>query len=103
MAKLLTGLEVLLFFFLAAFSGTALIFACGRIEGHRGLAWAAIFWILSPMVTTLSMTMHSHLVSRSFVALAFALYLLAVENDRDGRAVDPRWMPWLSCSGICTH
>ena len=99
---LLTGLEELLFFFLAAFSGTALIFACGRTGGRRGLAWAAIFWILSPMVTTLSMTMHSHLVSRSFVALAFALYLLAVENDRNGRAVDPRWMPWLGAGiGLC--
>ncbi len=99
---LLTGLEELLFFFLAALSGTALIFACGRIGGSRGLAWAAIFWILSPMVSTLSMTLHSHLVSRSFVALAFSLYLLAVENDRDGRAVDPRCMPWLGMGiGLC--
>ena len=99
---LLTGLEELLFFFLAASSGVALVFACGRIGGRRSLAWAAIFWLISPMVTTLSMTLHSHLVSRSFVALAFALYLIAVERGGDDRSTDRRWMPWLGAGiGLC--
>lgn len=80
--SILTGLGPWLFFFLAAASGAALIVACDRLtprnEGFHGARWAALFWILSPMVTTLSFTLHSHLVSRSFVALAFALYLHSV-------------------------
>ena len=77
-ASMATGLGKYLFMLLAAVSGATLISVCARLDGTRGFCMAAVCWLMSPMVATLSMTMHSHLVSRSFVALVFAAYVVAM-------------------------
>jgi hypothetical protein len=71
-----SGLDFLVFAALAALSGALLVGSLRHwLEGPwRGLvAW---LWLLSPMVFCLSLTEHSHLVSRSAVAVAWALYLV---------------------------
>lgn len=88
-----SGLEKWLFFLLSALSGVALVAACGRLDGRRGLWMGAVLWLVSPMATTLSFTLHSHLVSRSFVALAYALWIWTVTRE-DGEA------PWWAGAGL---
>lgn len=74
------------FALLAAFSWWALVQAIAQHEGRLGGLLAAA-WLLSPMVVSLSLTEHSHLLSRSLVALGWALYLriLATEGEASPR------------------
>lgn len=60
---------------LVALSGTALVASCRRLDGDRGLWVAATAWLLSPMVWTLSMTEHSQLMSRVWIAFAWAVWI----------------------------
>ncbi len=79
-AALVTGAGFSLYALLTAISGAALVAACGRLDGRRGVVAAALMWLASPMVLALSMTTHAHLSSRSFVALAVAAYLCLVAS-----------------------
>lgn len=95
--SLTTGLGQGLFALAVALSGLALVAACGPLDGRRGLAVAAVAWGISPMVATLSLTQHSHLVSRAFVAFAYAVYLRWLYRNRDGGDLDagaPRAAVW---------
>ena len=74
-AGLRLGLGSWPFALLAACSGWALAQALGEREGRRGALLAGLAWLLSPMVVALSLTEHAHLLSRSLIALAWALYL----------------------------
>ena len=65
------GPGALVYAFLAAAGCLAVCAAAERIAG-RSAGWlAAVIWIVSPMVWTLSVTRHTHLVSRTFIAFAF--------------------------------
>ncbi len=88
-ASLASGLGPLAYGLLAALSGLAMAWAGGLLWGRRGAVAAAGIWILSPMVQTLSLTQHPHLLSRSFVALAYAAYLRLVSGEEEPER------PWL--------
>jgi hypothetical protein len=83
----LTGLGSWLYAFLAAGSGVAVAHAAARLWGARACVVAALLWMLSPMVLTLSLTTHAHLASRAFVALAVACYARVVTSERKGDAL----------------
>lgn len=70
---ILTGLGGMLYALASAVSGVAVAYAAGRWFGPRARVLAAITWIVSPMVSSLSLTGHAHVASRMFVALALAL------------------------------
>jgi 4-amino-4-deoxy-L-arabinose transferase-like glycosyltransferase len=72
--SLATGLDALLYALLAASAGVAVAATAGRLWGRSGALVAAGLWLFSPMALTLSMTTHSHLVSRSFLAIVVWLY-----------------------------
>lgn len=74
-AGLKTGLGHALVALLVALSGVALVASCRRLDGARGLWVATLAWLLAPMVWTLSMTEHSQLVSRVWVAFAWAIWI----------------------------
>jgi hypothetical protein len=69
----------------SALAGLALARACGRLEGPRGFWLAAALWTCSPMIWSLSLTEHAHLVSRSLVAFAYAAYVRWYAGWRAGR------------------
>lgn len=73
-----------LFALLAAVSFWALVQAIALHEGRAGALWAAAAWLLSPMVLALSFTEHAHLLSRSLVALGWALYLRILAGAGEG-------------------
>ena len=74
----------LLYAFAAAATGLLVVASASVVAGNRGALVAAVFWLTSPMAQTLSMTTHSQLVSRLFVASAVLFYLLLVVG-RDTR------------------
>lgn len=79
----LSGLGGLLYALLVALSGVALAAAGKLLAGRSGALVCGALWLLSPMVGVLSMTHHSHLVSRSLLALALPCYLyLALDRGR---------------------
>ncbi len=81
--SLLTGTGALAYSLAAALSGLAVVSAAGHLAGRRGSLAAAAFWLLSPMVLSLSYTTHAQLLSRSFGALAIACYCrLAHRGER---------------------
>lgn len=55
---------------LAAASAWAVAAAAHHLLGPRGAVIALALWLVSPMVWSLSLTMHTHLVSRAGVAFA---------------------------------
>ncbi len=67
----LSGLGGWLYAALAAVSMWAVIEAARVAAGSRGAWIAGALWLVSPMVWSLSLTRHTHLVSRMWVALAF--------------------------------
>ncbi|MDB4959682.1 MAG: hypothetical protein JWO36_7251 [Myxococcales bacterium] len=71
-ASILTGLGSLLYALASALSGVAVAYAAGRWFGPRARVLAAVIWIVSPMISSLSFTSHGHVASRMFVALALA-------------------------------
>lgn len=73
-ASLLTGLGSLLYAVVAAGTGVAVVHAARLLGGRPASMVAALLWLLSPMVLTLSMTTHAHLVSRALLALAVVAY-----------------------------
>jgi len=78
-----SGTGGVLYALLAAFSGVALAGAGGLLGGRAGALSCAALWLLSPMVGVMSMTHHSHLLSRSLLALALPCYLyLALDAGR---------------------
>lgn len=79
-AGILTGLGSGLYAALAAAGGVAVVDAARRLAGTRGALIAAAIWLCSPMVLTLSMTTHVHLVARSFLAFAVAAYVRLVQS-----------------------
>jgi hypothetical protein len=72
------------FALLAAFGCWALVQALGRYAGRGAAIFAGVVLVLSPMVVTLSMTEHAHLLSRSLVALGWALYLRILAFGENG-------------------
>ena len=100
-----SGLDHFLTALLVALSGVALVSACRRLDGSRGLWVAAISWMLAPMVWTLSMTEHSQLMSRVWIGLAWALWIGCFWRD-GGREVGDEVVlrPWLwgSLLGLAT-
>ena len=73
-----SGLGGLLYALLVAVSGVALAWGGGLLGGRAGALVTAFLWLVSPMIVVLSMTHHSHLVSRSWLALALPCYLYLV-------------------------
>lgn len=80
------GLGFWPFALLAAFSCWALVQGLGLLAGRRGAFFAAAGLLLSPMVVALSFTEHAHLLSRSLVALGWAIYLRILAREGEGRA-----------------
>lgn len=70
-----SGLGDLPYALLAALGGLAVVLAAGRLSGSPGAWIGGLLWLLSPMVWSLSLTTHAHLLSRTFVALAVLAYL----------------------------
>lgn len=101
-----TGLGHLLTALLVALSGVALVSACRRLDSARGLWVAAASWTLAPMVWTLSMTEHSQLMSRLWIALAWAIWIGCFWRDggeeiaSDARVPRP-WL-WGALLGLST-
>lgn len=85
----LSRLGPLVFALLAALPLAAVGFTVGRLLGRPLGAAAAGLLLLSPMAFALSMTTHSHLVSRAAIAIAIACYVVARDGQRAG--------PWLGC------
>lgn len=86
-AGIVTGLGGLLYAIASAVSGVAVAYAAGRWLGPRARVLAAIIWMVSPMIASLSLTNHGHVASRMFVALAVAF---AARLDTPARAGSPR-------------
>lgn len=86
------GLGFWPFALLAAASLWALVQALGHYAGRRGAFFAAAGLALSPMVVALSFTEHAHLLSRSLVAIGWALYLRILAREREGSGISP-WLP----------
>lgn len=84
--SLATGLDALLYALIAAAGGIAVAATAGRLWGRAGALIAAGLWLFSPMALTLGMTTHSHLVSRSLLAIALWLYVrLMTGSSSPGR------------------
>lgn len=66
----------------AAGTGLAVAYAATLLAGRRAAVVTALIWLSSPMVATLSMTTHAHLVSRGCVAAAVVFYLRAWRSGR---------------------
>jgi Dolichyl-phosphate-mannose-protein mannosyltransferase len=82
-----TGLGSWLYALLAAATGLAVAYSAALLGG-RTAAWvAALIWLCSPMVVTLSMTTHAHLVSRTCVAAAVPFYLRVLRSGKGHDAV----------------
>jgi hypothetical protein len=79
-AGILIGLGSGLYAAVAAAGGVAVVDAARRLAGTRAALIAAAIWLCSPMVLTLSMTTHVHLLSRSFLAFAIAAYVRLVQS-----------------------
>ena len=73
--SLASGLGSALYALIAAAGGLAVAATAGRLWGRNGALIAAGLWLCSPMALTLAMTTHSHLVSRSLLAIALWLYV----------------------------
>jgi hypothetical protein len=71
---LLTRADSTLHALWAALTAVGVVVACHRLSGRQGVLLGAAFWLVSPSVLWLSSTTHSHVVSRGFIALAFAVY-----------------------------
>ncbi|MDA8020499.1 MAG: hypothetical protein MPN21_23925 [Thermoanaerobaculia bacterium] len=102
-----TGLGFSLTALLVALSGVALVASCRRLDGARGTWVAALTWLLAPMVWTLSMTEHSQLMSRIWIAFAWAVWIGCFwrrSEDRVVEAGDPVSRPWVigSLLGLAT-
>ncbi|MBA3462686.1 MAG: glycosyltransferase family 39 protein [Deltaproteobacteria bacterium] len=69
---ILTKLGPLLYAIACGVSGVAIAYAAGRWFGPRGRVIAALIWLASPMIAALSITVHGHIPSRMFIALAIA-------------------------------
>lgn len=70
----LTGLRSHLFAILGAVPLAAVAFAARQEFGRRGAAVAVVVLATAPMFVALSMTCHSHVASRAFIAVAYALF-----------------------------
>jgi hypothetical protein len=70
----------------SALGGVAVVIASHRCFGRVASITAAIAWLVSPMVFSLSLTTHAHVVSRTLVALAVLSYLrcVAVKDTESG-------------------
>ncbi len=68
-----THLGGLLYALASATSAVAIAGAAGRWFGPRARVLAAVIWIVSPMIASLSLTMHGHVPSRMLIALCLAL------------------------------
>jgi hypothetical protein len=79
-AGILTGLGSGLYALVSAAGGVAVVDAANRLAGARAALIAAAIWLCSPMVLTLSMTTHAHLLSRSFLAVAIAAYVRLLQG-----------------------
>lgn len=96
-----SGFGPLLFALLAAGSGAALALACGRHAGWPGVATAALLWTVSPMVLLLGMGGSGELVGRSFLALAWAAWLvLAADPEPPGEGTERRRLALAAGLGI---
>jgi len=67
-----TGLGSLLYALASAAGGVAFAYAAGRWFGRRASVVAAAIWCLSPMISSLALTTHGQIASRTCVALALA-------------------------------
>ncbi len=82
--SLATGLGTALYALAAGATGLAVAAAGRLLAERRGAIVAACLWVCSPMAFSLSMTTHSHLVSRCFLAVAVWLYLRLMEKPSRG-------------------
>ncbi len=78
--SLVTGLDALLYAFAAATAGVAVVATALRLTNMRGALFAALVWTCSPMVLCLSLTTHTHIVSRCFLALAVFFVVDVLES-----------------------
>ena len=62
-------------FLLAALTGLALVWSAGPLGGPGGRRMAALLWTFSPMVLLLGISATGELWARSFLALAWAIWL----------------------------
>ncbi len=76
-----TRLGSWLYALLSAGTFAALVVASVRLWGHLGGAIAGALWIVSPMAWTLSLTEHTHIVSRACVALAIMAATFILQSD----------------------
>lgn len=63
-------------FLLASLTGLALVLSAGPLAGPGGRRMAALLWIFSPMVLLLGISATGELWARSFLALAWAPWLV---------------------------
>jgi hypothetical protein len=77
-----TGLGHLLFATIAAAAGACLVAACGKIDGKPGQVAAALLWTCSPMILLLGLSSSGELLSRSFLAVAYAAWLALQAGER---------------------
>ncbi len=77
---LLTGTDTFLFSVFAALPVAFVAFVAGKRLGFAWGAVAAFLFAISPMGFAISGTTHAHLLSRAFVSMVFALYLVALEK-----------------------
>lgn len=90
---------------LAAASAWAVAAAAHHLLGPRGALIALALWLISPMVWSLSLTMHTHLVSRAGVAFgllaAVKLFADPLEQGEAARLSTPQRVRWALLLGAC--
>jgi hypothetical protein len=90
---LVTRLGPWLYGLAAAVTLVFVVAAAGRLSGKRGALLAGAIWLGCPMVWTLSITEHTHIVSRACIALAF-LACTRLWCAPDASAVAPKGYRW---------
>src|SRR5687767_15028876 len=81
-ASEVTGLGSWLYALMAAATGLAVAYSGGLLGSRTAALVAALTWLSSPMVVTLSMTTHAHVASRLCVAAAVAFYLRLLRSGK---------------------
>ncbi len=94
------GIKAFVHSIFAALTAVIVAWIAHQRMGREGAFWAATFFLFSPMALTLSMTEHSHVISRGFLAAFLLAYLWAEQPSS-------RWR-WFVVGGllglaICTR
>jgi len=95
-----SGLEDHLYAMFAAVGTTAIVATVHRLFGARMGLFAAVAVLLSPLSLGLSVTMHAHVVSRTFIALAVYLYVgVVLDGGGPRRSAALRGLGFGACVG----